>query len=135
MEDFKNLSVREQVRRMLDENIEKYPDAVRWMMEMITANPSILNKKTEYERFAARLSGKGDWIALMERARYLYPAQPSNTNHYGVWKIERIKFVRAKTSLGLKEAKDIIETYGEGDAAATQRYVEQYKLEDQEFDV
>ena len=90
------LSFREQLQALLDENIEKYPDAIRWMME-VSAHID-LDRETEYERFVERLNGNSEFSN--------HPYDPNSDNI-----VQLIKWYKNNTGSGLRDAKKACEDF------------------------
>lgn len=98
----KHLSFKQQIEHLLNENIDDYPDAVKWMMsEYQKINPESI--KTEYERFVDILEGRKDWHGNPYVPVYK-TGEPDNF-------VAFIKWARNKFSWGLKEAKVECEKY------------------------
>lgn len=97
-------TMREQLEGLMNDNIEKYPDAIEWI-HSVMVNTRLDTLRTKKERFIDTLMGKNCKFDG-------HPYNPSNPN-----KVVLIKWYREKYGVGLKEAKEacdafILETCG-----------------------
>lgn len=104
MADQSELSFKDQLKGLIDENIDKYPDAIEWMMEE-ARKISPKTRDTRYERFIKELEGNNLFDG--------HPFVPTDVGSYGVpgsattntTFIPLIKWYRSKHGTGLKESK------------------------------
>lgn len=95
------MSFKDQLRALLDENIDKYPDAIAWMIEQ-SRKVDIEGYVTQYERFVLILEGKNtfDGHPFDPDAKSFGSEHDTNPTF-----IPLIKWYRNKHGIGLKESK------------------------------
>lgn len=82
---------KEQMESLLTDSIEKYPDAIRWVMQKLDG-VVLSDIQTDYEKFVERLAGDGPFDN--------HPYSPVRDNF-----VDLIKWYRNKHSTSLKIAK------------------------------
>jgi len=90
------MSTKDQVEALLEENYNKYPDAIDWMMSVYARTQKLPQSK--YEKFMEQLNGNAEFAGMH------YNAQTHNI-------VELIKKYRAIHGTGLKQSKERMDWY------------------------
>lgn len=85
------LSFKAQMAGLLADNMEKYPDAMKWLMKKLEG-VDVDVMRTDYEKFVEQLEGGGPFQGQ--------PYDPSRDNY-----VELIRWHRNKHGTSLKHAK------------------------------